>query len=528
LTSPLLPLLLYGTAPANAEVRRFALVVANNEGAASAQRLYFAEQDALKMQGILARQGQVAPDDLQLVLGGTRTQVLAALGALKVRITQAEAAGDDTILTFYYSGHADDANLEIGRTTLAWTELADILDRSGADVRIAFVDACQSGQLTRRKGGTLAPSFVFEVQERLDATGSVYLTSSASDESSQESDSIGGSYFTHFLASALSGTADDNRDGRVTLSETYRYVYHQTVIETSDTRGGTQHPTYDWELSGTGDVIVAELPRAGGTLTFSHLDPGTFTVFDPDRHVYIAEVEVTPLADSKLAVAPGHYLVQRRYPTWLEVRKVTVAEGTDQALDGEGYQRIAYANDTAKGLIDADLSRAKLPRVSVRGMLGGRGFLGPTVPTQYLPNSPLAGVEGRFNWHKGPWASLDLLAGSGVGELTVTGLDYPIRTNVSTASLGVGLGYATPEARFRVGGGLHVESLYISRSFPDAQTARQSAFGIAPGLEGWAGWYPRHFEVEFEMRTHYLPYIVDDQRAGMLYSELALALGWRF
>jgi len=203
LTSPLLPLLLYGTAPANAEVRRFALVVANNEGAASAQRLYFAEQDALKMQGILARQGQVAPDDLQLVLGGTRTQVLAALGALKVRITQAEAAGDDTILTFYYSGHADDANLEIGRTTLAWTELADILDRSGADVRIAFVDACQSGQLTRRKGGTLAPSFVFEVQERLDATGSVYLTSSASDESSQESDSIGGSYFTHFLASAL-------------------------------------------------------------------------------------------------------------------------------------------------------------------------------------------------------------------------------------------------------------------------------------------------------------------------------------
>ncbi len=513
------------TSPAEAAIRRFALVVGNNEGAASAQPLYFAEQDAKKMQSILTRQGEVQPEDLQMVLGGNRTQVLAALGTLKVRLAQAEAAGDDTILTFYYSGHADSVNLEIGRTSLAWTELADVLDHSGADVRIAFVDACQSGNLTRRKGGTLAPSFVFDVHERLDASGSVYLTSSASDESSQESDAIGGSYFTHFLASALSGTADDNRDGHVTLSETYRYVYHQTVFETSDTRGGTQHPTYDWELSGTGDVVIAELPRAGGTLSFSHLNPGTFTVFDPDRHVFIAEVEVAD-ADRKLAVAPGHYLVQRRSPTWLEVHRVTVTEGTDVALSGEGFERVAYANDTAKGMIEADLTRAKLPRMSVRALLGGRGFVGHTL--QYLPSSPLAGAEARFNWRKGPWASLDLLGGSGVGDLSVPGLDYTVRANVSSASLGLGLGYATPEARFRVGGGLHLEGLYIARSFPDAETHAQSAFGLAPGLEGWAGWYPRHFEVEFQMRTHYLPYIVDDERTGMLYSEVALALGWRF
>lgn len=514
------------TSSAEAAIRRFALLVANNEGAASAQPLYFAEQDARKMQGILTRQGEVAPDDLQMVLDGNRTQVLAALGALKVRITQATAAGDETVLTFYYSGHADGTNLEIGRTTLSWTELADVLDRSGADVRIAFVDACQSGNLTRRKGGTLAPSFVFDVHERLDASGSVYLTSSASDESSQESDEIGGSYFTHFLASALSGTADDNRDGHVTLSETYRYVYHQTVFETSDTRGGTQHPTYDWELSGTGDVVIAELPRAGGTLTFSAANPGTFTVFDPDRHVFIAEVEVTPEADRKLALAPGQYLVQRRSPTWLEVHRVTITEGSDMSIPGGGFQRIAYANDTAKGMIEADLTRAKLPRMSVRAVLGARGFAWHA--TQYLPSSPLAGVEARFNWHRGPWASLDLLGGSGVGDLSVPGLDYPVRTNVSSGSLGFGLGYATPEARFRVGGGLHLEGLYIARRFPDAETHAQSAFGLAPGLEGWAGWYPRHFEVEFQMRSHYLPYIVDDERVGMGYTELALALGWRF
>ena len=513
--------------PAQAEIRRFALLVGNNDGAAGAQPLYFAEQDAKKMANILSRQGAVLPDDMQMVLGGNRTQILAALGALKVRITQAEAAGEDTILTFYYSGHADKESLETGRTTIAWTELSGMLDTSGADVRIAFVDACQSGNLTRRKGGTLAPSFVFDVQERLDATGSVYLTSSASDETSQESDSIGGSYFTHFLASALSGTADDNRDGLVTLSETYRYVYHQTVFETSDTRGGTQHPTYDWELSGTGDVVIAELPRAGGTLTFSHLNPGTFTVFDPDRHVFLAEVEVGPDADRQLSVAPGHYLVQRRYPTWLEVRRVTVVAGGDVPIAGDAFQRVAYANDLAKGLIDAELKRAKMPRMSVRAYLGGRVFAGE-IPTSYFPNSPVAGVEGRFNWRNGPWASLDLLAGSGVGDLQIEGLDYPVRTIVSSGSLGFGLGYATREARFRVGGGLHVEGMYVSRRFPDAETEPQGVFGIAPGFAGWVGWYPSHFELEFGMRTHYLPYIVDQQRAGMIYSELGFALGWRF
>ncbi len=524
------PLLLALLIPrADAAIRRFALVVGNNEGRAGAEELYFAEQDARKMQDIFTHQGEVEPADLQLVLGGSRTQVLAALGALKARIAQAKASGDDTILTFYYSGHADAQNLEVGRTTVSWDELADDLDHSGADVRIAFVDACQSGSLTRRKGGTLAPSFVFDVHQRLDASGSVYLTSSASDEASQESDTIAGSYFTHFLASALSGTADENNDGHVTLSETYRYVYHQTVFQTSDTQGGTQHPTYDWELSGTGDVVVAELPRAGGTLTFSAANPGTFTVFDPDRHLFIAEVTVTPDADRKLGVAPGHYLVQRRYPTWLEVHKVSVAAGAETAVGGsEGFERMAYANDTAKGMIAKDLSREKLPRMSVRAVFGGRAFAGADIPQSYLPASPMAGAEGRFNWHKGPWAQVDLLAGSGTGDIAVPGLDYTVKTNVSSASLGAGIGYATPEARFRVGGGLHLEGLYLARRFPDADTPGQHAFGLAPGLEGWAGWYPGHFELEFEMRTHYLPYIVDDQRVGMVYNEVGLNLGWRF
>jgi uncharacterized caspase-like protein len=60
----------------------------------------------------------------------------------------------------------------------------------------------------------------------VDASGEVVITSSSADELSQESDEVGGSYFTHYLLSGLRGAADTSGDGEVTLDEAYRYVYY--------------------------------------------------------------------------------------------------------------------------------------------------------------------------------------------------------------------------------------------------------------------------------------------------------------
>lgn len=514
-------------ASAIAGVQRFAVLVGNDEGFAGNAQLYFAEQDARKMGAVLADLGDVSGKNARLLLGGSRNQLLHAMADVRAPIAAARAAGDQAVLYFYYSGHADGQQLQLGRTWLTYPELEALLDASGADVRVAFVDACQSGALARKKGGTPAPSFVFDVHERLDSRGSVIITSSTGDEASQESDEIGGSYFTHYLASALGGGADDDEDGRVTLGETYRYVYHQVVYRTSSTRVGAQHPTYEWNLSGTGDLVITEIARAGAYLEFPAAQPGTFAVFDSERRVFVAEVEVED-RDRRLGVRPGRYLVQRRFPTFLSVADVTVGPRATLRIEASRFRRAEYEDDTAKGSIDATIARARLPRLSLHAVFGGRAFVDQQVQDEYFPGSVLAGVEARANWRDGRWMSADVLGGTGQGTLVLPELSYGIPVQVGSGTFGVGFGFATREALFQVGGGLHLEGVYLERSFPGAAEPAQSLFTIAPGGMAYVGWHPGRFEMELSLRTHYLPYVVDDRDVGMAFNELALSLGYRW
>lgn len=510
-----------------ADVRRWAVVVGNNEGAADAGPLYFAELDARKMELILTAQGGVAAGDLKVLLGRDRNDLTQALIAVREPIAAARARGEQTAFVFYYSGHADGDALQLGRTDLGWAELERLLEATGADVRVAFVDACRSGSLTRTKGGTLAPSFVFDVSERLDAAGSVIITSSTDDEASQESDAIGGSYFTHFLASALVGAADDDGDGRVTLAETYRYVYHQTLYETADTRGGAQHPTYDWNLSGTGDVVMAWLDRGGGTLVFPAANPGSFAIFDSDRKLFVAEIEVAG-AERRISVPAGHYLVQRRLPTHLAVAKVAVAGRQSVAVAPDAFTRLEYENDLAKGAIERTVARARLPRTSARIGVGTRAFADPAVQAAYFPTTATAGGEVRLDWRGGQWVSVDVFGGSARGDLAVPELEWPVATRLSTVTAGGGMGWATRPAAFRAGVGVHLQAFWAARDFPEDEVARQSMLTVAPGLLGFAGWYPGRFELELQLRAHHLPYRLDDRDRGLGVNDALLLTGYRF
>lgn len=518
-------LLLWGAA--EAAVERWAVVVGNNEGFDRSRPLYFAEHDARKIQGLLTSIGDVQPGDVKLLLGKDRNTLLHAMAAVRQPIAAAKARGDQTVLYFYYSGHGDEHQLQLGRTWLTHGELEELLQRSGADVRLAFVDACQSGAMTRDKGGERAPSFVFDVSERLDSAGSYILTSSSGDEASQESNEIGGSYFTHFLASGLGGTADEDGDARVTLDEMYRYVYHETLYRTTNTRGGPQHPTYRSELVGAGDVVLTELDRVGGMLVFPKENPGEFAVFDVERRMFVAEVEVDA-ADRRLAVRPGRYLVQRRMPTHLAVADVSVAANTSQRVEAPAYRPREYEDDVAKGSIDKMIRQAELPRTSVRVVSGARGFSDADVKAGYFPDTPAAGAEVRLNWRDKRWMSFDLVGGTGAGTLAISGLPYTVPVRVSSVAAGVGLGYATKERLWRIGGGVHLEGIWISRTFPGQDVASQQLFTLAPGLAAWTGLYPKRLELEIGLRSHYLPYVVDGRDRGMGFSELVLAMGYRF
>ena len=526
----MIPLLLLGTAMAG--ISRFALLAGNNEGSTSTAPLVFAEEDARKLEELLVEVGGVAPEHTQLVLGAHRNQLLHAFAQLREEVSAAAAQGDETVVLFFYSGHADEERLQLGGTWVTWEELEELLARTGADVRLAFLDACQSGAATRAKGerakgGARAPGFAPDLSEHLDATGQVIISSSSEDEASQESDEIGGSYFTHFLASGLSGAADEDGDRRVTLNEAYRHVYRETVSRTARSRIGVQHPTFSWELSGQGEVVLADLSAAPSSVLLPAEEGGRYSFFSLDSRQFIAEV--APVADLRREVflPAGADLVQQRAPSNLHVAELQLAPGDSRSIDGLAFASVDYEDDVAKGSIDARLRRARRPRAVAVLSIGARGFTGKEVKNRYLPPTGTLGLATRWEWRKGPWVGGDLAAGAAQGTLQISE-QYLVPVQVSGTTLGLTGGISTPPARLQAALGARFAATWLRREFPDQDLDPQSLFTIAPGLTGRVSLRLGSWVLETELRAHYLPYQLDGESLGLGFLEAQLAFGHRF
>jgi hypothetical protein len=169
----------------------------------------------------------------------TRAGLLDALGGTGTRAAEAKAANERVEVIVYFSGHADDQGLMLGRELLSYRDLRDAVGALHADVGITILDACASGAITRLKGGTQHPP---SLGRRERHPGYAFLTSSSENEAAQESERLRGSFFTHALLSGLRGAADVTGDGRVTLNEAYQFAFNETLVQTTTTQAARAAP----------------------------------------------------------------------------------------------------------------------------------------------------------------------------------------------------------------------------------------------------------------------------------------------
>ena len=299
---------LLGPLAAGAAPGRVAVVVGANHGASTRAKLWFAEKDAERFERALRELGDFAPDQVELQRGQGVEAFRQALGRAEVKVKAARAAGEKTLLVVYYSGHAGGGGLEFGDERFSYDELKDAAARSSAEARIVIVDACEAGMLTQVKGARAEARIDFALPVD-DVRGTAFIASTAVGESAQESAAIGGSFFTHHLETALRGAGDADGDGLVTMAEAFRYTSAATVSATSTTQTGAQHPTYDFKMSGRGDVVLADLRRAEAKLLVP-VDPGSLYVLKGPRGL-MAEVPAGQ-AELALALPAGDYAVERR------------------------------------------------------------------------------------------------------------------------------------------------------------------------------------------------------------------------
>jgi uncharacterized caspase-like protein len=507
---------LVAAARVGAAERRFALVVGEPDGGAGTQALRYAERDARRMHAILTRLGGVRAEDSRLLLSPGADDVRRGLAELAERSRGARAAGDATVLLVYYSGHAKDGALRLRETRLELSELKRLLEEAPADVRIGLVDSCRSGAITRAKGVRHAPAF--DVARAAGPRGLVLVTSSGADEDSQESDAIGGSFFTHHLASGLLGDADTSGDGKVTLAEAYAYAYARTVASTADTVAGVQHPAYLYDLGGAGDVVLTELAGSGAALVFPAASEGAFVILDGARRA-VAEVAKTAGAARRLALPAGRYTVKKRLAAGdgILVEDVELASAPVELVEAR-MRRLPLEKDPQKGFGGA--------RWSLLAGLGGQRFFGPSSATGYFPPAGLGGLElmVRDDLGHGLAWGLDAALGGGSSALALSGVD-PIPVRFAEVSGGASLWRDLDAGPLTFSVGARLAFIGLARSFPgrpDLQS--QWFFTVTPGVTTAATWrLTERFAAVARLRGHYLFYSID-RNMSLGYAELLLGV----
>ncbi|AEI66668.1 caspase family protein [Corallococcus macrosporus] len=382
-------------------VRRLALLVGVNDGGEGRARLRYAVTDARSFGDVLEELGGVQPQDTLLMMEGDRAAFEAALARFKAMLTAARRQGTRIEALLYYSGHSDEQGLLLQKDRFGYRELRKALESLPADVRIAILDSCASGTLARQKGGVRRPAFMVDASSAV--RGHAILTSSSEDEVSQESDRIGGSFFTHNLVSGLRGAADVSGDGRVTLHEAYQFAFHETLARTEETRAGAQHPAYDIELAGTGDLVMTDLRSTAAVLVLGELVDGRLFVRD-SRGRLVVELKKYAGRTTELGLQKGRYTVMRK-----------VLDQTSQAEFELG--------DGGRTVLAASAFRA------VQGELTAMRGGGPLPTAESASAAPAAG-----GGHRSRFANVGLFPGLQTNDLLNGGA--PVDNNLSL-SMGV-------------------------------------------------------------------------------------------
>jgi hypothetical protein len=458
--------------PAAARVERFAVLVGANSGQSDEAHLSFAELDAERMYAVLEELGGFYPENMLLLRGSTASVLQRALISINDRIRAAESRPNTQVMLFvYYSGHADAEALHLGSTRLELTLLEQLVRSSSAAFRVLVVDACRSGSLTRVKGGRPGPAFAVRVDESLDGEGTVLLTSSSLNEDSQESDALGGSFFTHYLRSGLLGPADMDGDGLITLDEAYGYAHTNTLRASSRTLAGPQHPTFSYDLRGQGRIVLTA-PRAHdaerGALRFP---PGRdYLVFsESESGPVVAEVTAQDVR-RRVSVKPGHYFIRGRAATHLV----------------EGTFRVSRAEEI--DVSDADLSRVEYERLVRKGHHERQFVHGPLVA--YALRTSLSNSQGLCHGAVAgySWVGENLTFSPRLGycRSEFANPHLSARVETLTAGLRVAHGWDLPvvslEAAASLGGAYHHQSFET-----DGRAPPRPVMGAFFGIDAGAG-----------------------------------------
>jgi hypothetical protein len=337
-------LCLVGT-PASAE-ERFALLIGSNIGWANDRPLRYAESDAERMRQVLVELGGFSPDRVYLLRDPSTEQVRARLESLGDTL---RGLGRDSLVVFYYSGHADERHLHLRGAPLPLLELQETLKALPATARVAMLDVCRSGSILAASQGGTASTLDAAVEEEWSTRGFARVSVRGADELSRKARGATGSVFTHQFVSALRGAGDSNDDGLVTLAEAWSYALRWTWEELAPQR---TPPPLQGLAEQPGPVLTQRGPGAA-RLVLPAGQGERYVVEEAPEPRLMAEGRTRPEGPRVLALPPGRYQVKRTRAAQFEVAEVTLEPGMEvvaASLTYEGHPEFHPPKQGPEGL----------------------------------------------------------------------------------------------------------------------------------------------------------------------------------
>jgi hypothetical protein len=448
------PILLLLALAIPGSARRHALLIANNLGVKNQDTLRYAESDAQRFMGVLTDISGFDKSDIVLVTPCDSAGLATALEGMRRKM--AGPGGADDLFLFYYSGHSDREGLNLAGKRYPLESLKAAFRTMPGRMKIGVFDACQSGFMTRTKGGTVGSPI--SLGDLKDISGQVIIASSASDEGSLESDELKSGVFTHHWINGLRGSADISGDRKVTLNEAYQYAYQMTIQTSTRSRGGIQHPAYKFQIHGEGDVFLSDLNQGGAGVAFTAPAQGKFLVVEKERNLLLADFYKAPGKEVRIALPKGSY-------------RVLKIEGQEWLVSDIGIQ------DGFKPFEQASLR----PQPQVVGMIKGslkedyvvtEGPLGPT----------RTGAAKRFGFS----------------------------VKIGESAGGIGMAYIynhRPELQLQGGGGFSRSTSRSDSSITGSREVSGNYFGLVRRYEG-----PYFADAGLNLKTSYLS--VSDSSGG--------------
>lgn len=247
---------------------KYALIIGNSKyNDPKLSQLKTPQSDAQALARVLNSKRIGGFDEVVLLNNQTDAQIRRAISAFL-----ANKQPDDLVL-LYFSGHGvlDGRgnlflalkNTDVGAlnaTAISSSFLSYEMDNCRSRRQILILDCCHSGAFARgaKKGEQKA---VTESTFEGSGAGRVVLTASDATQFAFEGDQVipqaetKFSVFTHFLLEGLkTGSADRNKDGKISLDEWYDYCYAGVTAETP---GQVPHK---WSYHQQGEIIIAQNP----------------------------------------------------------------------------------------------------------------------------------------------------------------------------------------------------------------------------------------------------------------------------